>query len=99
MEKRIPIALVVHLAQPLAQSASGTELTYTDNVSAHGACVVSNRVWQPGEMAEVTSLKDETTLQGKVIHCHKRTDDRYRVGLTFRGRTVSWVNYNTYADA
>jgi PilZ domain len=99
MEKRIPIALVVHLTRPVAQSANGTELTYTDNVSAHGACVVSSRSWQPGEIAEVTSLKDETTLRGKVIHCQKRTDDRYRVGLTFLGRTVSWVNYSTYADA
>jgi hypothetical protein len=99
MEKRIPIALVVHLAQPKAQSGNGTELTYTDNVSAHGACVVSSRAWQLGELAEVTSLKDESTLRGKVIHCHKRTDDRYRVGLTFLGRTVSWVNYSNYADA
>ena len=99
MEKRIPIALVVHLTQPMTQSANGTELTYTDNVSAHGACVVSSRSWQPGEIVEITSLKDETTLKGKVIHCQKRTDDRYRVGLTFLGRTVSWVNYSTYADA
>jgi hypothetical protein len=99
VEKRIPIALVVNLAPPQAQSANGIELTYTDNVSAHGACVVSSRAWRPGEIAEVTSLKDETTLRGKVIHCHKRNDERYRVGLTFQGRTVSWVNYNTYADA
>lgn len=98
MEKRIPIALVVNLTPPQAQFANG-ELTYTDNVSAHGACVVSSRSWQPGEIAEVTSLKDETTLRGKVIHCQKRNDDRYRVGLTFLGRNVSWVNYTTYADA
>lgn len=99
MEKRIPIALVVNLAPPQAPSASGVEMTYTDNVSAHGACVVSNRLWQPGEIADVTSLKDETTLRAKVVHCHKRNDDRYRVGLTFLGRTVSWVNYSNYADS
>ena len=99
MEKRIPIALLVHLNQPQAQSPSATELTYTDNVSAHGACVVSGRPWQPGELAEVTSLKDEITLRGKVIHCQKRNDDRYRVGLTFLGRNVSWSNYSAYADS
>jgi hypothetical protein len=99
MEKRIPIALIVHLTQPQAESTEGTELTYTDNVSAHGACVVSSRLWQPGQIAEVTSIKDETTLQGKVIHCHKRSDNRYGVGLTFLGRNVSWVNYNAYADS
>jgi hypothetical protein len=99
MEKRIPIGLVVHLVQPHAQSAGGVEVTYTDNVSAHGACVVSSRLWQPGEVADVTSLKDEATLRGKVVHCHKRNDERYRVGLTFQGRTVSWVNYTNYADS
>lgn len=99
MEKRIPIALVVHLARAQAQPANATELTYTDNVSAHGACVVSHRSWQPGEIAEVTSLKDETTIRGRVIHCQKRNDDRYRIGLTFQGRTLSWGNYSVYADA
>ena len=60
--------------------------------------MVSSRLWQPGDIAEVTSLKDETTLRGKVVHCQKRNDDRYRVGLTFFGRTVSWVSYSSYAD-
>lgn len=99
MEKRIPITLVVHLTQPQAESPKGKELTYTDNVSAHGACVVSSRPWQSGQIVEVTSLRDEITLQGKVVHCHKRDDNRYGVGLAFLGRTVSWVNYNTYADS
>lgn len=99
MEKRIPIALVVHLALPRPESAKGAELTYTDNVSAHGACIVSTRSWHPGELAEVTSLKDDTTLRGKVIHCQKQSDDRYRVGLNFLGHTVSWVNYSAYADS
>lgn len=56
MEKRLPIAIFVNLAP--AQNRNGTELTYTENVSAHGACVVSNRPWQPGEIAEVTALLD-----------------------------------------
>ena len=99
MEKRIPIALVVHLAPPRQESANRAELTYTDNVSAHGACIVSTRSWRPGELAEVTSLKDETTLRGKVIHCQKRSDDRYCVGLNFLGHTISWVNYNAYAGS
>jgi PilZ domain len=99
MEKRLPIAIVVNLAQVQGLSANGTELTYTDNISAHGACVVSSRAWQPGEVAEVTSLKDRVALRGRVIYCEKRGDERYGVGLSFHGRRVTWSTYNLYADS
>src|SRR6266566_5436732 len=46
MEKRLPIAMIVNLAR--AQNRNGTELTYTDNVSPQGACIVCNHPWQPG---------------------------------------------------
>jgi PilZ domain len=97
MEKRLPIAIVVHLAQVQEHHANGKELTYTDNISAHGACVVSSRPWQPGEVAEVTSLKDKVSLRGRVVHCQKRPDDRYGIGLTFQGRRVTWSTYSTYS--
>ncbi|HET8924923.1 MAG TPA: PilZ domain-containing protein [Candidatus Acidoferrum sp.] len=96
MEKRLPIAIVVHLVKIQEQSANGIELTYTDNISAHGACVVSSHPWQPGEVAEVTSLKDHTTLRGRVIHCQKRGDERFGVGMTFQDRQIDWSIYNTY---
>lgn len=99
MEKRLPIAVVVNLRQVHGPSANGTELTYTDNISAHGACVVSSRPWNPGDTAEVTSFKDQITLRGKVVHCEKRGDHHYRVGLTFQGSQVTWATYRTYARA
>src|SRR5260370_7406498 len=71
MEKRLPIAIVVRLAHAHDQPANGAERTCTDNVSAHGARVVSSRPWQPGEVAQVTSLKDEITIRVKVVYCHK----------------------------
>src|SRR5690349_25087510 len=68
MEKRIPIAIVVHLARVGHQTAESAELTFTDNISAHGACVISARHWKPGEMAEVTSLNDKIMLVGRVTY-------------------------------
>ena len=94
MEKRLPIAMIVNLAR--AQNRNGTELTYTDNVSAHGACIVSNHPWQPGELAEITSMFDQIAMRGKVVHCRKRGDDQYTIGLSFPGDAV-WSNYLRYA--
>ena len=96
MEKRIPIAIVVRLTHAQDQPASKPELTYTDNVSAHGARVVSSRPWQIGEVAQVTSLKDEITIRGKVVYCQKLPDNRYLIGLNFHDRRVTWSAYRTY---
>ena len=97
MEKRIPIAIVVHIARAEDHTAERPELTFTDNISAHGACVVSSRRWKPGEVAEVTSLNDKIMLVGKVTYCQKRGDERYCVGLNFSDREVTWNPYVKYA--
>jgi PilZ domain len=97
MEKRLPIAIVVQLAHAQSQPHDGTELTYTDNVSAHGARVVSYRPWQAGELVQITSLKDTTTLPGKVVYCRKLLDDRYCIGVQFQGQRVTWSAYKTYS--
>jgi hypothetical protein len=97
MEKRIPIAIVVHLARAEDQTPESAELTFTDNISAHGACVISARRWKPGEMAEVTSLNDKIMLVGRVTYCEKRADNRYGVGLSFRDREVTWDPYAKHA--
>jgi hypothetical protein len=99
MEKRLPIAIVVRLTQPEDRSPrppGAAELTYTNNVSAHGACVISSRPWRPGEMVDVTALEDEVPLRGKVVHCRRHTDDHYAVGLSFNGDHVSWSKYRKY---
>ncbi len=97
MEKRIPIAIVVHLARAEDHTPEKAELTFTDNISAHGACVISARRWKPGETAEVTSLNDKIMLMGTVTYCQKRADDRYGIGLDFRDREVTWNTHARYA--
>jgi hypothetical protein len=97
MEKRIPIAIVVYLGRAENRTAEEAELTFTDNISAHGACVISAQPWKPGEMAEVTSLNDKTMLVGRVTYCQKRADDRYGVGLSFRDSEVTWNIHTRHA--
>jgi hypothetical protein len=97
MEKRLPVAVVVHLGDVQDDPVNAAELTYTENVSAHGACVISKRAWQPGEPAQVTSFKEQAALRGKVVHCRKCNNDRYVVGLTFEGCEITWEIYRNYA--
>jgi hypothetical protein len=99
MEKRLPIAVVVHLACVQDHPVKTAELTTTENVSSHGACVISERAWQPGESAEVTSFKEQVALRGKVVHCRKCSNDQYAVGLTFQGSEVTWKVYRNYASS
>ena len=96
MEKRLPIAMVVNLASAQTQGANGAEMTYTDNVSAHGACVVSNRQWQPGEIAAVTPFPDQIAMRGKVVYCRRHGNDQYAIGLNFQNCAVVWSVYLKY---
>ncbi|HKV64373.1 MAG TPA: PilZ domain-containing protein [Candidatus Acidoferrum sp.] len=99
MEKRLPIAIVVRLACEQDQPVNGSELTYTDNVSAHGVRLVSSRPWKTGDVAMVTSLKEEEVpLRGKVVYCQRVSEGRYYLGLSFNGNRVTWAPFGTYGS-
>jgi hypothetical protein len=99
MEKRLPMAIVVRLTNGRGQPSGEAEMTYTDNVSAHGARVISSKPWRPGDEAQVTSLKDEVTIHGKVAYCQRLPDARYGIGLNFNDRGVTWSAYKAYSRA
>jgi PilZ domain len=92
-EKRLPIAVVVCLTGVKQPHAAGEEKTYTENVSLHGAKVISQYPWQPGEEAQVTPLKYGTPTRGKVVYCKRLAPDRYLVGLTFPRQPVYWSSF------
>jgi len=99
LEKRLPIAIVVRLVPGQDQPANEPELTYTDNVSAHGARIGSSRPWQIGEVAEVTALKDEIVISGRVAYCQMLPYNRYFIGVNFQDRRVTWSAYRAYNGA
>jgi len=98
-EKRLPIAVVVYLGQVQDRIVKESELTCTDNISVNGARVISRRPWQTGELVQLTPLKEETSVRGKVVHCQKLEDDRYLIGLNIQGLSVRWPSFRTYIGA
>jgi len=50
-------------------------------------------------MAQLTPLKEEATVRGKVVYCKKFGDDRYFIGLNIQGLSVRWPSFRTYIGA
>src|SRR5262250_2567696 len=94
--KRVPIVIVVRLMRVHDLAAKAEESTYTDNVSAHGARVISRHSWQPGEEVQVTSVKDGTAIRGRVAYCRQLEAGGFCLGLDFQERAVPWSSYAKY---
>lgn len=93
-EKRLPIVVVVQLADPEQQQSNSREKTYSDNISPHGACVASKRPWPPGKDVEIVSITNAIKARGKVVYCRQGKNGRYFLGLNFRERPVGWSKFS-----
>ena len=82
--------VVVNLAPPERVNVERHERTYTDNISAHGACVRSMYAWQLGEEAEITPTSGETRVRGEVVYCERLDNDRFFVGIKIRESRIPW---------
>jgi PilZ domain len=96
MERRLPIVVIVRLAPTEGAGSDGEERTYTDNISAHGACIFSTRTWKLGGKVRVTPTNEVLTACGKVVYCSRRADNRYEVGVQFQDGPVMWSALRRY---
>ena len=95
MERRLPIIVVVRLAQAEGAGSDGEERTFTDNISPHGARIFSKHAWQPGDVVRVTPLNVDAAC-GKVVYCQRLPDNRYGIGVKFQGRPFTWSTLQKY---
>ena len=95
LERRLPIIVIVRLAQVDRASSHGDERTFTDNISAQGARIFSRHPWQPGDEVMVTPVNEETTC-GNVVYCQRLADDRFGIGVKFQERNVMWSAMRKY---
>ena len=90
IERRLPASVPVYLGS--LEDPRTPERTLTENVSPHGACVLSKRSWQPGEESLITPLNGECPQLGRVIYCLPKERDRFYLGIEFLDRTVNWCD-------
>ena len=88
-EERLPASVCIYLVS--LQGPRESERTNTENVSYHGARVISKWSWQSGEESIITPLTGELPIVGSVIYCLPTEGDCFSVGMEFPDRTVKWA--------
>jgi hypothetical protein len=88
-DARIPMEIPVVLDGH--QRVPGTESTFTENVSARGARVVSVRRWELGERLTFVSRTGEFRSSARVAYCQPMQGDGFAIGLEFLEPKGRWV--------
>ena len=88
-ERRIPMEIPVVLDGH--REIPGAEPTFTENVSARGARVVSVRRWTRDEPLTFTSRTGEFRSSARVAYCQPLHGDGYAIGVEFLEPTGRWV--------
>jgi len=88
-EKRIPMEIPVLIDGH--RRAPGSESTFTENVSARGARVVSVRRWDQGEPLTFASRTGEFRSSARVAYCQSLQGDGFAIGVEFLEPKGRWV--------
>jgi hypothetical protein len=88
-ERRIPMEIPVVLDGH--RHVPGTESTFTENVSAHGARVVSVRRWETDDRLTLVSRTGEFRSSARVAYCQALQGDGFAIGVEFLEPKGRWV--------
>jgi hypothetical protein len=88
-ERRIPMEIPVVLDGH--RETPGVESTFTENVSARGARVVSVRRWDKNESLTLVSRTGEFRSSARVAYCQPLHGDGYAIGVEFLEPMGRWV--------
>jgi hypothetical protein len=89
VERRVPMEIPVLLDGH--RQMPGTESTFTENVSARGARVVSTRRWEHGERLTFASRTGEFRSSARVAYCEPLQSDGFAIGVEFLEPKGRWV--------
>jgi hypothetical protein len=89
IERREPLPVQIYLAN--LDEPRIRERTVTEDVSPHGARVLTKRYWQPDEVPLVTPLMGDFPKHARVVYCDSRPKGGgYWVGIQFEGPAFKW---------
>jgi hypothetical protein len=88
-EKRIPMAVGVQISGHA--KVPGTETTFTEDVSSHGARVGTVRRWQTNDRLKIASLPGDFMATARVAYCRSARGQGFVIGLEFLEPAGPWV--------
>ena len=93
-ESRIPMEVPVVLDGH--QHLPGAESTFTENVSARGARVVTIRQWDRNATVSFASRSGEFRSMARVAYCQSLRGSGYAIGVEFLEPQGRWVVESAY---
>jgi len=81
--RRIPQILLAELSRP--DESVAKELTFTENVSLHGARVVTVRRWLPETRVLVIFLRNGLRSEARVAYCQRKKTGGFAIGVELLG--------------
>jgi hypothetical protein len=72
-------------------SSPGTETTFTENVSSHGARVISTRRWKINDHLTIATLTGSFQALARVAYCQATPETGFAVGVEFLRPKGEWV--------
>src|ERR1700732_4668790 len=89
LEDRAPVHVTVDLAR--LDIHTGAQQGVTENVSARGARVVTNKPWQPNDHVKVRSLLGSLRSRARVVYCQPMGKDSFAIGLELFVSVGEWT--------
>ena len=90
MEARIPTRVGLELSGPAEPLIY--EITFTENVSRHGARVVTKRRWSPNDSVLVKLPQESLPSRARITYCQPLKGDEFAMGLQFSLVVYDWVS-------
>ena len=89
MEARIPTRVGLELSGPVEPPIY--EITFTENVSRHGARVVTKRRWSPNDSVLVKLPQESLPSRARITYCQPLKGDEFAMGLQFSLLVYDWI--------
>ena len=89
MEARIPSRVELELSGP--DEPLTCEITFTENVSRHGARVVTQRHWSPNDPVLVRLTQESKLSRARITYCQALKGNEFAMGLQFSLVVYSWI--------
>ena len=89
MEARIPTRVGLELSGP--DEPILYETNFTENVSRHGARVVTKRRWSTNDSVLVRLPQESLPARARITYCQPLKEDEFTMGLQFSSAVYDWI--------